>query len=224
MVSSAGSAVQMRTSRLARYYPGASWFKSRDPHRVADLRHAVRLEAATLAWNVAGVVVLAVAASQARSVALLAFALDSLLEIGASAVVLWELRDPEAGRRQRALVLLGWAFALLAVYLLVQSAVALAQAHHPERSVAGIAWTAATAVAMVALAEGKRRVGRRLANPVVLAEARVTAIDAILAAAVLVGLILNAAAGLAWADDAVGLVVAVYAAREARALLSGAPG
>lgn len=45
----------------------------------------------TLGWNVAGIVVLAVAAVAARSVALAGFGLDSVIEIGASVVVIWEL-------------------------------------------------------------------------------------------------------------------------------------
>ena len=57
------------------------------------LRRGRVLEGITLGWNVAGIVVLAVAAVAARSVALAGFGLDSLIEIeiGASAVVLWEL-------------------------------------------------------------------------------------------------------------------------------------
>ena len=42
------------------------------------------LEGITLAWNVVGVVVLAIAAVSAGSVALGGFGLDSLIEIGAS--------------------------------------------------------------------------------------------------------------------------------------------
>jgi divalent metal cation (Fe/Co/Zn/Cd) transporter len=184
----------------------------------ALLRTAYRLEGATLAWNVAGTVVLVLAAAAAGSVALVAFALDSLLEIGASAVVIWELRGG-GHRQERALRLLGAAFAVLAAYLVVQSVVALAAGHRPHTSPAGIAWTGATVVVMLVLAAGKRRTGTLLGNPVVVAEARVTLIDAVLAAAVLAGLALNAAAGLWWADTAAGLVVAGYAAREARVLL-----
>jgi hypothetical protein len=55
------------------------------------LHRGFALEYATLAWNVAGIVVLAIAAVAARSVALAGFALDSLIEIGASIVVIWEL-------------------------------------------------------------------------------------------------------------------------------------
>src|SRR3954451_23900537 len=97
------------------------------------LRTAYRLEGATLAWNVAGTVVLVLAAAAAGSVALVAFALDSMLEIGATAVVIWELRG--GGRRQeRALRLLGAAFAVLAAYLVVQPVVALAAGHRPHAS------------------------------------------------------------------------------------------
>ena len=41
-------------------------------------------------------------------------------------------------------------------------------------------------------------------------------IDGILAAAVLVGLVLNAGLGLWWADPAAGYVLVYYAAREVR--------
>ena len=62
-----------------------------DQARQALLRRGFALEYATLAWNVAGIVVLAIAAVSARSVALAGFGLDSLIEIGASTVVIWEL-------------------------------------------------------------------------------------------------------------------------------------
>jgi divalent metal cation (Fe/Co/Zn/Cd) transporter len=174
------------------------------------------LEYVTLGWNVAGIIVLAVAAVAARSVALAGFGLDSLIEIGASTVVIWELSGTGEGRQRRGLRLIGYAFAGLAVYLLVQSTVVLAVGYHPRHSVAGIVWTAATAVAMFALAAGKARTGRALDNPVLRTEGRVTLIDGILATAVLAGLVLNAAAGWWQADPAAGYVLVYYAAREVR--------
>lgn len=188
---------------------------------VSSLRSAYRLEAATLTWNVVGTVVLVLAAAGASSVALLGFALDSLLEIAASSIVIWELAAGDQRRQARALRLLGLAFAVLAAYLLVQSVTALAASHRPGSSALGIVWTALTAAAMFSLAWAKHRVGTALANPVVIAEGRVTLVDALLASAVVIGLALNAAAGLWWADTAIGLVIAFYAAREARTLLAG---
>ncbi|SEN88348.1 cation transporter [Actinacidiphila rubida] len=186
------------------------------PARVALLRRGFALEYATLAWNVAGIAVLAYAAVAARSVALAGFGLDSLIEIGASTVVLWELSGSGEERQRRAMKCIGVGFALLAAYLLVQSTWVLAAGFRPHPSPLGIAWTAVTAAVMFALAAGKARTGAALGNPVLATEGRVTFIDGLLAAAVLLGLVLNAAAGWWWADPAAGYVLVHYAAREVR--------
>ena len=191
-----------------------------DGGRQALLRRGFALEYATLGWNVAGIVVLAFAAVMARSVALAGFGLDSLIEIGASVVVVWELSDTGERRQLRALRLIGYAFAALAAYLLVQSTVVLAAGYRPRHSLLGIAWTAVTAAVMFALAAGKARTGRALGNPVLETEGRVTLIDGILAAAVLLGLALNAATGLWQADPAAGYVLVFYAAREVRGIFT----
>lgn len=187
------------------------------------LRRGRVLECVTLGWNVAGIIVLAIAAIRARSVALAGFGLDSLIEIGASAVVLWELASNGADRQRRALRLIGAAFIGLAIYLAVQSAIVLATGYHARPSPLGIGWTAVTAAAMFALAAGKARTGRALGNPVLSAEGRVTLVDAILALAVLLGISLNAAAGWWWADPLAALVIVFYAAREAREIFGSSP-
>ncbi len=179
------------------------------------LRAGFALEGATLAWNVVGVVVLAFAAIAARSVALSGFGLDSLIEIGASTVVIWELSGTGEDRQLRALRIIGVAFGLLGCYLVIQSSVVLAVAYHPHHSTLGIVWTAITALVMFALAAGKARVGRALDNPVLRTEGRVTTVDGLLAAAVLAGLLLNATAGWWWADPLAGCVLFAYAAKEA---------
>jgi len=182
----------------------------------ALLRHGRVLEGITLGWNVAGIVVLAVAAVAARSVALAGFGLDSLIEIGASVVVLWELSGTGEDRQRRALRLIGGAFLALAAYLTIQSLLVLADGYRAGHSVLGIAWTAVTAAVMFALAAGKARTGNALGNPVLTTEGRVTLVDGILAVAVLAGLAMNAAAGWWWADPAAALVIVFYALREAR--------
>jgi divalent metal cation (Fe/Co/Zn/Cd) transporter len=168
---------------------------------------------------VIGVAILAYAAIVARSVALAGFGLDSVIEIGASTVVLWELAEVAQIRQQRALRLIGSSFVALAVYLGVQSTVILVIGFRPHHSPLGIVWTGMTAVAMFALAGGKKRVGVSLNNPVIRAEGHVTLIDAVLATAVMAGLILNAALGWWWADPVTGYVILYYAVREARGSL-----
>jgi divalent metal cation (Fe/Co/Zn/Cd) transporter len=192
-----------------------------DPRRPALVRRGLVLEFLTLNWNIVGIVVLAIAAISARSVALAGFGLDSLIEIGASSVVIWELSGTGEDRQRRGLRLIGYAFAALAAYLLIQSTLVLAAGYHSRHSPLGIAWTAVTAIAMFALAAGKASTGKELDNPVLRTEGRVTAIDGILATAVLLGLILNAVAGWWWADPAAGYVLVCYAAREAREIFVG---
>ncbi|KQR53734.1 cation transporter [Leifsonia sp. Leaf336] len=191
------------------------------PARRRLIRFGIGLEVVTLAWNVIGVVVLGVLAYASASVALLGFGLDSLIEIGASTVVIWELTGSGERRQRIALRLIGAAFVLLAAYLLVQAIVALLAGHRAAPSPAGAGWTAVTAAVMFALAFGKARTGRRLGNPVLITEGRVTLIDGILATAVLVGIALDGLLGWWWADPVAGLVIVGYAVREAAQIFRG---
>ena len=187
------------------------------------VRRGFALEYATLGWNLIGLVVLVVAAAAARSVALVGFALDSLIEIGASVVVIWELSGTGPERQARALRLIGIAFAALGLYLGVQSTLALVLRYHPHQSPAGIGWTGVTALVMFALAWGKTRTGVALNNPVLRSEGRVTLVDGLLAVAVMAGLILNAVFGWWWADPAAGYVIGIYAFREVRQIFTAKP-
>jgi divalent metal cation (Fe/Co/Zn/Cd) transporter len=181
------------------------------------LRRGLTLEYLTLGWNVIGCVVLLAAAVSVRSVALAGFGVDSVIEIVASLVVVWQLQGSTNANRQRtALRVMAIAFGALALYLGVQVAATLARGSHAGHSTAGIVWLALTVCAMLALAAAKRDTGRRLANPVLATEAHVTLIDAAVAAAVLTGVALNATAGWWWADPASATIVLQYAAREAR--------
>ena len=191
------------------------------PNRQFLVRRGFLLEGLTLAWNVVGVVVLTVAALSARSVALGGFGLDSLIEIGASTVVIWELSGTGDDRQRLGLRIIGVAFVVLACYLAVQSTLVLVTGYHPHHSPVGIGWTAATAAVMFALAAGKDRTGRALQNPVLRAEGRVTFVDGILATAVLAGLVLNAGLGWWWADPLAGYLILVYGLKEGRAALAG---
>ena len=184
------------------------------------VRRGYVLESITLGWNVVGVVILVAAALAARSIALAGFGLDSLIEIGASTVVIWELSGADEERQRKALGLIGVAFLVLAAYLAVQSLIVLVARWAPQPSPVGIAWTGVTALVMFGLAAGKARTGRALGNPVLLTEGRVTFIDGILAVAVLVGLVLNSVLGWWWADPLAAYVLVYYAVREGRAALA----
>lgn len=183
-------------------------------------RRGFLLEGLTLGWNVVGVVILAVVAVQTSSVATLGFGLDSLIEIGASIVVIWELSGTGEHRQRLALRLIATTFIALAIYLIIQAAIALLEQHHPSDGPAGIIWTGVTALVMFVLAAGKTRTGRALGSAVLISEGRVTVVDGLLAVAVLIGLTLDAAVGWWWADPLAGVVIVYYAAREAIQLLA----
>lgn len=184
-------------------------------NQTALLKRGLLLEYLTLGWNVVGVILVCLSAYAARSVALAGFGLDSLIEIFASVVVVWQLTGINLKRERLALRLIGIAFIALVIYIVVQLLYTFLTGTHPATSVGGIAWIAATFIAMLLLALGKRITGKQLQNAVLLTEGRVTLVDAYLAGAVLLGLLLNALFGWWWADPLASLVIIYYGVREA---------
>ena len=176
------------------------------------------LEWITLLWNVVGVVVLTFLVLQSHSIALLGFGLDSLIEIGASIVVLWELASVGPERQRRALGFIAVAFAALSVYLFAQSTFSLVVGHRATPIIGGIVWTGLTAAVMFGLAAGKTKVGRAIGNQVLQTEGRVTLIDGILATSVLAGVLVERLWGLWWADSVAAYVIVFYALRECLAI------
>lgn len=180
------------------------------------LRKGLVLEYVTLFWNVVGVVVTALAALQAHSIAIGGFGLDSLIEIGASMIVVKELTRTDDHAHSRALRLIGVGFYLIAFYIFSQTLYLLLKGYHPHASYIGISWTAATFLVMLALARGKHIIGNRLKNSVLLTEGKVTLVDAYLAAAIMIGLLLNAIFGFWWADPTAALIIVYYGIKEGR--------
>lgn len=180
----------------------------------------MRLEYATIAWNVAEAVVTLVLGFMARSWALIAFGLDTLIELFASGVVVWHMRDEAASRvverTARATRLVSTAFFGVAVFLTVMSVRNLAIGNRPDESPFGIAYIALTAVVMFVLAKLKSDVAGDIEASPLAAEARLSLLDGFLAAAVLLALVLNTAFEWWWADSLAALVVAAFAFNEGR--------
>ena len=124
------------------------------------LRRGIRLEWATTAWNAMEVFVTISLGVAAQSLAVVAFGLDSMIEVFASTVVIWHLRegrDPAPHRTRLAFRLIAGAFFALAAFLVVASTRSLVLGSAPEESVLGIAYLALTAAVMFSLAFVKRR-------------------------------------------------------------------
>jgi len=181
-------------------------------------RQALRLEWLTIAWNAGEVGITVGLGLLAGSLALVAFGLDSMVEIFASLVVVWHLRGDRASRSRMVLGLrlVAGAFLALAVVLAAGGTVRLAGGAVPDESPVGVAYLALTVVVMMWLARAKAGAGQVLGAGPLASESRMTYLDSLLAAAILAALIVNAALGWWWADSLAVLAVAVIAVVEGR--------
>ena len=155
---------------------------------------------------------------QTRSLALVAFGLDSVVEIIASSVVILNLgdrrADPGDRRIHRALRLISLAFWVLAAFLCLASVRGLVLGTHPEHSLFGITFMGLTACVMFSLSVLKRKTAQQMPSETLLAESAMTLLDGCLATSVLVALVLNDALGWWWADSLAALIVAGFALSE----------
>lgn len=179
-------------------------------------RQALRLEWLTIAWNTAEVFVTVGLGVAARSLALVAFGLDSVIELFASLVVVRHLRRGDQAPPAAALQAVAGAFFALAAFLTVAAIENLVSGRKPDPTPAGVAYLAVTAVVMFGLARRKRKLGATLGDEPLTAEAAMTHLDGWLATGILVALVLNWTLGWWWADPAAALLVAGAAANEGR--------
>jgi divalent metal cation (Fe/Co/Zn/Cd) transporter len=188
--------------------------------RASLQRRALRLEYATIAWNIGEAALSVGLGLMAGSLALIGFGTVSVVEVFASSVVVWHLgqgRETDPGRRGRmALRLIALAFAALAAVLTVAAVNDLTSGRRAGESPLGIAYLTLAALVMFSLALTKHRTATLLGSAPLASEAKVTFLDGVLSTSTLVGLALNAYLGWWWADPAAALVVAIAAVNEAR--------
>lgn len=192
----------------------------RKPDRPALQRRGLRLEYATIAWNVGEAVLTILLGVAAASLALVGFGMVSIVEVFASGVVVWHLLPghdvDDTGRTRLALRLTAGAFAVLSIVLAVGAVRDLVSGRVAGESPWGIVYLAVTALVMFGLAAMKRRTADALGSAPLRSEATMTFLDGILSTATLAGLALNAYADWWWADPTAALLVALAAANEAR--------
>jgi len=194
--------------------------KDNASERAADVQVAIRLEYATLAWMVLEFVSSVALGLLSGSLLLLAFGLDSLIELTSAAVMLWRLRAEfggDAGRdkiqsaEQRAARGTGYLLYALAVYVAASSAYGLAVGHRADagESIWGLAIGVIAIVAMPWLAYYKRRLAslERLNSKSLRADAAEAASCAYLSAVLVVGLLLSRLLGWWWLDSVAALVL-----------------
>jgi divalent metal cation (Fe/Co/Zn/Cd) transporter len=181
------------------------------------IRRAKALSWLSLAYMTAEGALAITAAILAGSVALLGFGLDSAIEALASVIVIWRFtgtRRHSHDAEHRAERLVAISFFLLAPYIAQDAIRALIAGEHPHTSWLGIGLSVSSIIVMPQLGKAKHRLGQRLGSGATTGEGTQNMLCAYLAAGVLIGLMLNAAVGLWWADPVVALAIAALAIKE----------
>ena len=196
----------------------------------ADIRAGIRVEWLTIAWMTVEALVSIGAGLAARSIALIGFGADSVIELVSAGMLLWRLRlEPvgavattsrgQSAERQASRVV-GWSLLLLAVYVAGRSAYDLWTHAASESSPVGIALAATTLVVMPWLIRTKRTVAAAINSPALKGDAACGVVCMYMAATLLSGLVLQAAFGWWWADPVAALGIVYFIVREGREVLT----
>jgi divalent metal cation (Fe/Co/Zn/Cd) transporter len=190
------------------------------PSRNKSLRAGILLEYFTIGWNVLEAVVGLAFGIVAGSVALVGFALDSVVEASSGTILLWRLRSEKGGRRtaeeaeRRAIRLVAIAFLALAAYVGGRAFFDLLVASRPDESIPGIVLAIISLIVMPVLAWRKRVVAKKLDSRALQADSIQTTLCTYLSGILLVGLLTNVLFGWWWADPLAALGIAAFAAKE----------
>jgi divalent metal cation (Fe/Co/Zn/Cd) transporter len=184
-------------------------------------RRILLLQVAALGWMLVECSVALTSAWKARSVSLLAFGSDSLIELISAAVVLlqftawFRISPPRAARFCGALLY------PLAGFISLVAFVGLLRRIEADTSLLGMVITTAALLLMPVLTWLKRDAAERTGDKALRADAVQSATCAYLAATTLAGLLLRWAFGLHWVDAVAALVAVPILILEARRVRRG---
>lgn len=209
--------------------PSESGSIARPPADPKWLRIGLSLVVLTILYNLVESVAAIYFGTEADSIALVGFGIDSLIEISAAALLLWRLivqmrqRDEASVEKTEQTVhrFVGVTFYLLAAYIGVEALLTLSRQEAPEGSLPGIIIAVLSLLIMPALAWGKIRAAEHIGSAALKSEAKETIACGILSAILLVGLVANAMLGWWWADPAAGLMMIPWLLKEGTAGLKG---
>lgn len=178
------------------------------------LTKALFFEYLTIAWNVLEGIVCIAIGLLSGSVALLAYGLESGIEVFASSMVVWDLKGKEKKREKIALKCIGFAYFIVSLYISIDALTSLFSQEHPTASLLGIIFIILTIIMMLTLGLIKKDIGTKMGSETVSADAKFTLIDGGLAFAVLLGLLLDGLFGWWWSDHVIALFLAAVALKE----------
>lgn len=173
-------------------------------------------------WNAMEVGVALWSGIGTGSVALIAFGLDSVIELFAGAVLIWRLQasfneKEEEAAEKKAKKLVGISFFVLAGYVFLHAGATLFGIFpEPKTSVIGIALVVVSAAIMTFLYFRKTALAKQLNSPSLKAEAKQALFCDLQDLPVLIGLGANLMFGWWWADPVVAMLLIPLIIKEGR--------
>lgn len=197
--------------------------------RARAVRAGIQAEVLTVGWMSVEAAVAIGAGLASRSVLLVAFGVDSVIELVSGFVLLWRLSMEASGhpldRVERAERMAAWtvgvALTLLSIYIIMSAGHGLVVGARPDASAAGIGLAVAALLIMPALARTKRRIAGQLNSASLRGDAACSMTCAAMAGAMLIGLLLNVLHWW-WAEYFASLTLLYWLVPEARATLHAA--
>lgn len=191
--------------------------------RPALIRQAFRLEYLTLAWMTIEAAVAIASGLAAQSLVLLAFGLDSLIELVSAGVLVWrlviELRHGQSfaeAAERRASRIGGALLFTLAAYVVITACWKLSMQKGAEFSTPGLIVCVLAVPVMYYLSKSKIRLADALGSRALRADAVESITCGWLAFVVVAALLAQVATGLWWIDPVASLGVVWFLVREGR--------
>lgn len=183
---------------------------------------SLRTEYFSTGWMAFEFLVGFISGLQAGSILLIAFGLDSFLEIISGSTLIWRLRKEANGAsaeeiqsaEKRSSLIVGTILLLLSVYVIFVSLFNLVNHQAADTSYSGIAIALASVVLMPILTFRKRALGKQLHSDALVEDGMCNITCAYMAATVLVGALLTFFFNWWWADSVAALVLVYFIASE----------
>lgn len=195
-----------------------------------NMQAALRLEVLSIGWMLIEASASIGAGVVAGSVLLLAFGVDSIIELISAGVLFHRLRKEADGTansaaiealEHRATRIAGSLLYALAAYVVLQSGYGLLHRHTAETSSVGLAVALVAALGMPILARAKIRVADRIGSKALRADAMETFTCGFLSWVLLAGLAANALLHWWWLDSVAALVLVPFLIKEGREATEG---
>lgn len=184
-------------------------------------RKALALEYFTVCYNILEAFFSIFFGSEAGSIALMGFGLDSIVESLSGLILIWRLhkhgavpKGEEEENEEKAIRFVAITFFLLGAYVVYESARRLIFAEIPSSSLPGVVIAVLSIIIMPVLSFSKRNLGIKINSEALVADSKETLVCAFLSLPLLLGLAANYFFHFWQLDPLVGFIVALFLFRE----------